>query len=360
MSTSATPRSAAPATLSALAALAFLAFAAPAGAQSFEYAFALESGRSVAYDMEIEAVHPGPLRVEASWPGTRVVSFRLEPVGGGPGDGAVRSGRSPLVLEARVDRASEEAPSRWTLTIRGVPAREAAGGTLRVHLPYPAPEPVTVPVSAPAPVASGGPAAGTTPATPIPAGAPPAWRAFSARTDAFGAAIRGAAGPDSCRWQDDFHAFLESRRAALFSGAGDPDDESLRALGALRGMIDRVEELRTSSDPVLAGPPPDDPRRRLAWDRVRETRMNRMEEELDGLRRTLDRARAAWLAGEEWPLRLVGCLTACQRHFDERVLRGPGGAINYDLARAQWDRILDAGLALESLLELEPTDRAAN
>ena len=73
----------------------------------------------------------------------------------------------------------------------------------------------------------------------------------------------------------------------------------------------------------------------------------------------LQRGHAPDLDDEEWPLRLVSCLTACERYFEQRARLGEKRAGNRDLALTQWPRVLSAGQAISSLVELTPTKRAA-
>ena len=46
---------------------------------------------------------------------------------------------------------------------------------------------------------------------------------------------------------------------------------------------------------------------------------------------------------------LVGCLTACERYFEQRTRLGEGRVPNGDLAQDQWDGILAAADALDAL-----------
>lgn len=336
-------RSLSPAGLLILVAAVSIGFGLPAQAQSFEYAFGLEKSKRVAYDMELEAVHPGLLEVQAIWPGIRVLSFKLRPaVGVG---GVQRSGRSPQTIFVEVDDASEAQPSKWILSIRGVPARDVAEGTLRIQLPMPQEElkPTESPTQPDENILP--------PSTfSLPSGASPDLQWFSSDTDRFRKLLK-ATQPDACRWQSDFLAFLESSRQDWHQTADRADVESLRSLRDLHLVISEVERFRNSKDPLIAGPAPADPFRRKAWERVRGSQLRDLHGNLDALRNRLQRGHGLWMEDQEWPSRLVSCVTACQRHFDERILYGEKQAINYDLAANQWDRILVAGTALERLVD---------
>ena len=59
------------------------------------------------------------------------------------------------------------------------------------------------------------------------------------------------------------------------------------------------------------------------------------------------------------PVRLVSCLTACERYFEQRARLGEERAGNGDIALTQWPRVLSAGEAIGSLVELAPSTRSA-
>jgi hypothetical protein len=111
---------------------------------------------------------------------------------------------------------------------------------------------------------------------------------------------------------------------------------------AIRG----VEMLRTSKDPVIAGPVPGDRLRRQDWLIARSEIVRPIERSLDVLTELLRGGHAPALQNEVWLPRLNACLTACERHFEERVRLGDEDAANGDLSAAQWDRILAAGRML--------------
>ena len=85
-----------------------------------------------------------------------------------------------------------------------------------------------------------------------------------------------------------------------------------------------------------------------------------MELRLDGTLESLQRGHASALEGQDWPVRLVTCLAACERHFEELGRLGEDRATNRDLTQSQWDTILAAAGALDSLLRIgdEPAIRA--
>ena len=82
---------------------------------------------------------------------------------------------------------------------------------------------------------------------------------------------------------------------------------------------------------------------------VRRDRLEQIESELDEVLGLLRRGHAPELTDEQWPMRLTSCLTACQRHFEQRIRVGEELATNFELTRAQWDRLLAARSALRDL-----------
>ena len=130
-------------------------------------------------------------------------------------------------------------------------------------------------------------------------------------------------------------------------------------LERLAAAIESVDDLRTTNDPLVNGPAPGDTAMRNAWLKLRTRKIDPVEDELDQLLSLLQRGHAPDLDDEEWPLRLVSCLTACERYFEQRARVGEKRAGNRDIALTQWPRLLRAGEAISSLAELAPTNRAA-
>jgi hypothetical protein len=128
----------------------------------------------------------------------------------------------------------------------------------------------------------------------------------------------------------------------------------LRFLERLAAAVRDVDEVRKLSDPILAAPAPEDPLRKRALEQARRDRIRPLERQLDALSETLRGGLAPGLRDEPWPPRLVACVTACERHFEERARLGDDEASNADLARAQWTSILAAAGAFESLGSVSP------
>jgi len=316
---------------------------APARAQVYRYALDVIPGQPVAYSIEIEVPRPGTLSVDAEWPGNRVLSFRLDsPAATEPA--ARRSGPSPQRMQFEVEPATNGAGRIWRLSIRGLAGREGGEGRLSIELPA-EPEPVEPP---PTPEPTPPP-----PAAVIPAHLPATWRTFATAAAEFGAGLDRASTADVCRWQADLASFLEDKREALLESGAVPAPETRASLHQLVDAIQSVEALRTSTDPILAGPPPDDPDDRRFWLRLRETRILEIEDELDRALQQFRRGHAPELERQDWPLRLISCVMACERHFEERVRLGERRAANLDLTRAEWRWVMEGALALEAFVEIE-------
>jgi len=344
-----------PARCSALAALtlALTGVTAAAGNETTRrYALEIPEGDSVTYEVALAPEHPGALVVEASWTGERSLSLRLA-AEGATLPAARRAGPSPLRIEATVE---PEQVGPWKLVIHALAARGAGSGMLTVVLPG------SEPATGPAPAPAIEPAARTPPDSPwlvpfrAPAGSAPAERrVFDAAERLRSLVVTHDVGADNCRWQDDLLDYLQTTATTLTGDGVYPGAATRDLLRRIATAVARVEELRSSRDPSLAGPPPDDPLRRQAWVRLREERIQELEAQLDGVLQAAQGGYAPQLEGESWPARLVTCVTACERHFEERARLGSSRAINADLARAQWDRLVAAGAALEALSALDDT-----
>jgi len=162
-------------------------------------------------------------------------------------------------------------------------------------------------------------------------------------------------GVDACRWQEPTLQYLVRLRGEVTSRGDFPSLATRRYLRELGEAVEAVESFRTTRDPILAGPIPTEPRRRRLWLGARERRVEPLERRLDRLLDMLQDGFAPELESEEWPLRFVSCLTACQRHFDAVVVRGRDNAGNGQLAASQWDRILAAGEAFSATAALSAT-----
>jgi hypothetical protein len=125
-----------------------------------------------------------------------------------------------------------------------------------------------------------------------------------------------------------------------------------RLLARMAEAVHAVEQLRTSTDPLLSPPTLADAFERRAWEILFRERTAPLRSALDDLLAEADR-RQAELTAEVWPVRFASCLAACERHFEELRLRGPEQAANRKLAEDQWTRMLAAGEALASLAALD-------
>ena len=351
-------RTAVPLTISCLLCLTGAILAAPVSAETVIYTLEIPESDSVTYELDIDVAHPGELTIDAAWSGSRTVSFRLEP----KSRSATfrRAGPSPIQLRAEIDEAGvDDGP--WRLLIHALAKRGSGSGRIHIQLPGP-PAPALPPL--------GTDTAPPTPAEPdpwtlprrAPAGLSPSWSQYLESVERFRAIVVEADGespPDSCRWQGDLLRFLAEQRDERLTSAVPPPGATRNLFGEMVDVIGDVEELRNSRDPALAGPPPKNRAHRAVWERLRRERWRDPEYRLDEALESIYRGHAPQLAEEDWPVRLISCVTACQRHFEERGRLGDERATNRDLARAQWDRILAARGALAAFAQLSRSPRLA-
>jgi len=342
--------------LCAAATLACLC-AAPAAADEPTHLYSIEliDRMPATYRLELPVQHPGRLVVEANWSGRRMASLRIDRP-----DGNIvrRVGQSPLRIETEVAPGDLD-PGRWLLTVHAVATRGDAAGTLAISVPWPvepaASERRASPATANAEMEAPLPVPWERPRTP-PANLSGATAGLFESTERYRATVVGPAGEspaDACGWQDDLLRFLAESRDDLLDRAVLPQRETLHLLERIVAAIERVEALRSSLDPVISGPPPRKPEKRRQWLVARREAMQSIEAEFDGLLATIRRGHVPELIHSEWPGRLVTCLAACQRHFEERVRLGEDQAVNRDLAFAQWDVFLRAVDALRLLTRVD-------
>lgn len=316
------------------------------------YLLDVPEGSDSAFEVEVEVEHAGILAVVAEWDGSRIVSFRLD----GPGDRTVmdrRSGPSPQRMEVPITGAMLASGEKFKLSIRSLPGRGFASGTLTLELPD-APEIVeerrkaAEPPPPPPPVQDP-----WTVSAKAPEGASSSVERLFAAVERFRTLVVTGDGqpmPDTCGWRSNLLRRLAGWRDDGAAGRPWPPASTLRFLQRLSATVAEVDELRTSRDPILGGPVPEDSLRKRAWLQVRKERIRPLERKLDALTEALRGGFAPDLEAERWPPRLVACLTASERHFEERVrLGGEEQASNLDLAKAQWPSILAAAEAFSSL-----------
>jgi hypothetical protein len=332
------------------------AFASLAIGETEMYTLKIPDGRLANYKLALAVEHPGTLTVGAEWSCDRLLALRLE-YPGGRSSPYRRSGPSPLTMEVTVE---PEQTGEWTLSIHANPARGEGDGLITAVLPDP-------PGAAPE---EGAAAATVAPPPPepdpwmvtrhAPRGSSPGLVRLFESVEIFRASIddRGESdAADSCRWQRELMRYLADRRDELAETGATPSGNTCEVLGRMADAIRHVEEYRSSTEPILAGPPPEEPQRRRIWAELRKERFQPLEGELDEVLQTLRRGHVPGLEDELWPVRLVSCLTACERHFEESVRLGERQATNREIAEAQWERLLAAGGALRALAELAPHTR---
>lgn len=322
-----------------------------AGAETLLYTLDIPAGRSVTYEIPLTVSHPGILAFEAEWSGQRRISLRVDR----PGSMAAvarRAGPSPLELEVEILPEMIDAAT-WKLTIYSVTARNGGSGQLTIRLPELEPE-NSGQLSATALAAAPDPDPWMVPRL-APAGSAPDRVRIHETTERFRALTDRARKDrvsDHCRWQTGLMRFLANNRDAVTDEEVMPAASTRRILTQVAESIRLVEELRTSSDPMLAGPPPRDPGQREVWLALRRERIEALEAQIDETLEALQRGHSSVLDDYTWPVRMVTCLAACERHFEERMRVGEEQAVNRDLARMQWASLLAAADALSALADV--------
>jgi hypothetical protein len=328
-------------------------------AETLRYAIEIPGHRPVTYELDFEVRYPGRIEVRADWSGQRSVSLKLIPPGQSYGT-VLRSGPPPQSLTVDVGPDGEELGT-WHLRVHSLSDRRAADGTLVIETPEPAPR---RPVDPPEPPTADPPDPWLLPPE-LPERVPAASVTFLRAAERYRLAIVGeSVSPpaDVCHWQSDLMRYLdEQRRAVLDSSSSPGTDSTVDLLLDVVQAIDTVEEMRTSDDPLVAGPAPSDRALRDAWVRLRRTRIDPVEADLDEILRMVRRDYSSELEEESWPIRFVSCLTACERYFEQRTRLGDSRAANRALAESQWPRILAASEALAALADLRggtPAERS--
>lgn len=317
-------------------------------AETLRYAIDLPAGRAVTYQLTFAVRHPGSVEVHAEWSGDRALSLKLTPPGNKYGT-LLRSGPSPLDVTTDADGELGE----WRLRVHALARRDAGEGLLVIRTPaaiVEVPRPVT------ADATPDGPLESWMEPPDLPDRVPSSWLTFLDAIERYRTIIAGegdAPVTDVCQWQSALMRYLAERRGGLLADGVTPARPTADLLTRIAATVDLVERLRTSDDPLVAGPPPTDAALRNAWVKLRTTRIDPVEDELDEVLRLVQRAYAAELDEEPWPVRFVSCLTACERYFEQSARLGETRAENRDLALAQWPRILAASRALAELAAVE-------
>ena len=332
-----------------------------ARAAHWDYSFSVQDGTEARFVVPFPVEYAGPVTIDATWKGNRLLFFGVE----GPAGVSLarRSGPSPQRVSFDVDTASLARGTGYKLIVKALPVRGEAVGSLRVttqdapdvvakreallHPPPPPPPP---------------PPAWTLRATAPPGANLDTVRVYGA-VEAFRVAVLESedGSVDACTWQVDFLKYAIAARDRLAGRGAAPDVPTLRYFARLGAAVRAVDRLRTSRDPVLAGPVPQDREDRRDWLLARNEIVRPLERSLDQLTELLKGGHAPALASEAWLPRFTACLTACERYLDDRVrFGGEDNARNRELAAAQWKRILAAADVFESwapmLREPRPPD----
>jgi hypothetical protein len=333
-----------------LLALVALGGVSTARAESWDYTFSVPEGREAKFELPFPVQYEGSVTIDATWTGPRLLFFGVE----GPGGISVarRSGPSPQRLELSADAAAIARGTGWKITLKALPARGEASGRVRVTAPD-APAVVAAREAAlhPPPPPPPPPPAWTLPRAAPPSASPDLLRLYEA-VETLRAGVLNPAGAngDACTWQIEFLRFVVAARDRLGDSGTPPDLPSLRYFARLANAIRGVSQIKTSRDPILAGPVPVSREQRRDWLIARNEIVRPIERSLDELTELLRGGHAPALEDEPWLPRFTACLTACERFYDERVrLGGEENAPNRDLAAGQWARIADAGRVFDAL-----------
>ncbi len=328
-----------------------LAAGLPVQARTLEYVIDIKNRVPANYSLEIPVQYPGTLSIEANWDCSRILTFKL--LSPGKRSRLVRrSGPSPQLLELAIDESDLQGGGYYRLDISSLPAGGEGLGRLRIHLPdspkvirerelaalppepeIPEPEWWAVPA-------------------PPPAGSSAALADLYREVESFRAMVVTGpqdTAPDPCRWQTALLEHLAGIRDRFADGSTTPDEATIRFYRKVAAAVGQVMELRDSEDPILAGPPPEDRRAYNTWLRMRRDRIKTMEHELDVLMDMPKEGYVPELEGEDWPPRLVSCLMACERNFEELGRSGNGTGTNQELADDTWPFIVAAAKALAAV-----------
>ena len=316
----------------------------PTQAKTLEYVLEIQNRVPASYSLEIPVQYPGTLSVEADWDCSRILTFKLTRSGSRPVR-IRRSGPSPQLVELDIGPHDLEAGHFYRLDISSLPAGGEGQGHLRIHLP-----------DSPAVVRQKELNA-LPPEPDLPE--PEWWAVSSTPPDQSSAALLELfkevenyrsmvmtgpldTAPDPCRWQTELLEHLAGLRDRFADGSGTPDEATIRFYRKLAKAVAAVAELRGSDDPILAGPPPENRQDRNTWLRMRRDRIKTMEHEMDILLSMPKDGYVPELEGQEWPSRLVSCLMACERNFEEVGRTGMEHGTNQDLANETWPFIVAA------------------
>ena len=332
-----------------LAVAALLAGAA-ARAETWEYTLAVPEGMPATFEVPFTVAHAGDVVLLAEWKGPRLLFFGVD----APGRAgfARRSGPSPQRIELKADTDALVGTTGWKLTVKALAARGEASGTLKITVPD-APEVVARREAElhPPPPPPPPPPAWTLPAKAPQGASIQVARVFGA-VESYRAAVLSAGNPpqDDCQWQIEFLLYATAVRDRLAAGGQPPDVPALRYFGRMSEAIAGVERMRTSKDPILAGPVPEDLYERRLWLTSRYEQVRPVERSLDQLGELLRGGHAPSLKETVWLPRLNACITACERFFDERVRLGSAElASGREVARSEWPKIQAAAAVFQSL-----------
>lgn len=321
------------------------------------YSLEIPDAQAATFEIPFEVEYAGEVSVRANWSSSGPLAFRIEPPGGN-GRAIRRSGLSPIQIKIDV-RQNQLGQGPWTLIIHALSVTGAGRGLLTIDLPERRSLQLTEPT-----------AAGlfpSEPKRPIEKWQKPRTihgdlglehRRVVQSTESFRKLLVDSNDrpPDTCRWQNDLLQWLATQRDRAIDQNAQPDPATRKLMTQMVDAIHAVDEIRRSGNPVLVGPAPAERHKRVGWERLRTDLLRPIESSLDELLTAVQRNHAPELQGQQWPLRLVSCLTATERYFDQRWIAGADNAPNRDLAEAQWRPFNRAATALAALSGLAADD----
>lgn len=299
------------------------------------YSVELFDRQSAVFEIPIDIEFPGDLEIVADWEGNRRLAFRLD-ASDGVTPSIRKTGPPPLRLKVPVQSVGD---ASWTLTIRSLPMSGASQGVVTIRPPR---DPRILAREEKLDRRERESAARPTLAEwELPREAP---KVISPKAQALLQSAEHLRGwlvdeelrqPDSCRWQDELMRWSANQRDRYLDEDLAVDEPTSKLLDRLAGVIAEVDQLSRSREALIVGPLPDERGARTAWLRKRATRLAPTKSELDFLMQSIQRDYAPDLSGESWPLRMVSCLMASERYFEQRWLVGADSAMNRELAEAQ-------------------------
>lgn len=301
------------------------------------YSVELFDRQSSVFEIPIDIQYAGDLEIVADWDGNRRLAFRLD-AQDGVTPSIRKTGPPPLRLKVPVSTSSIGEAS-WTLTIRSLPMSGASRGIVTIRPPR---DPRLLALEEKTTRRERERAAQPTLAPwELPRRLPPT---VTPKAEALVQSAEHLRGwlvnddlrmPDSCRWQDELMRWSAKQRDLYLDEQISIDEPTSKLLDRIAKVIADVDQLSDSRDPAIVGPMPGERDARTTWLRKRASKLSGTKGELDFIMQSIQRDYAPDLSGESWPLRMISCLMASERYYEQRWLVGDTEAMNRELAEAQ-------------------------